>query len=902
MLLAIVGWTSLQAQTVGAQPTIEDGEAFYIYRNDGDFNGFFYDDVEEMRYSKVDLEGIIHDEYVIQEVVTADSLYRIPLCAIDSVSFVQPEIVFNPRLKHMDQLGMDKYIADTWGRNFMLSADVPASLVPQVGDVLISFNEELFPKKGGFGGEVYEVDKESDGTYYVFCSQLESLHDIFYRFVTVEKVTADPQGNPVAKMAGYRQIQQADAALSPQRRTDFSYNSDLINFEGTLTREYKKSETKSIAASLAIGIKVGLNMVYDVDMDHIFIKDSLSEDLSAQAKFSASFSGDWEPDLAEIFNKIGAIKFPLTCPVFETHPLPTPFFRVNATLGIEAQLPAIQYSAKQMVIFSDRVGSFLNCRFSDNCLMGGVNEKMFKPSGAEVSLAGYVQAGIKLTTDVTTNSWVSDFFYGGIGVVTHIGPKLSGSINCDLNLLSRGNAYEAFENSKVVASLCDVDIDAEASLFIEAVAEEKKTIASTSFSKWKEELFLLPHLKAFDIKQNDEYTNADISMTWERRMLLACYAGYILYKFDLSKMQFVECDRNSQFHYKDATDIFLNYTSLKPGHYKAVPFVRIPGIDTDITAEALTKEFNINYTLKLDRDEIIIPGSNNGESILVDVHFETDAPDINVNSNYAEVDMKTNVIHFNFPPNTQLRVRKDTIFVYGAGERRGIYFEQAMDLERLTAIEIDFSPKGHYEFTEQRYTDGKLGGEESKQGDLRYWFLLPCTVTQSGSVANININYSGKPLFSSYYAPGLWGGIDDEQIENIVGTFRIGICDDDDTLEGSLSVEGSAHSDKPWQSYDESWNFSTSFTFVETNDENAYSTRYPLIGSFIDERTCDAKLYDNYDSEDKKRTRQTIRTYRGIYEPDREGEKLYEHEGYQTTYYSSFDYKIVWSAPDDTDK
>ena len=27
-------------------------EAFYIYRNDNDFNGFFYDEVKEMRQSK----------------------------------------------------------------------------------------------------------------------------------------------------------------------------------------------------------------------------------------------------------------------------------------------------------------------------------------------------------------------------------------------------------------------------------------------------------------------------------------------------------------------------------------------------------------------------------------------------------------------------------------------------------------------------------------------------------------------------------------------------------------------------------------------------------------------------------------------------------------------------------
>ena len=41
-------------------------DAFYIYRNDGDFDGFFYDNVIRMGYSKIDPQGVEHEEYVIQ--------------------------------------------------------------------------------------------------------------------------------------------------------------------------------------------------------------------------------------------------------------------------------------------------------------------------------------------------------------------------------------------------------------------------------------------------------------------------------------------------------------------------------------------------------------------------------------------------------------------------------------------------------------------------------------------------------------------------------------------------------------------------------------------------------------------------------------------------------------------
>lgn len=66
---------------------IEDGEAFYVYRNDGDFNAFFYDQVIRMGYSKFDLDSVEYDVYVVQEIETEDSLYRIPLSAIDSIGF-----------------------------------------------------------------------------------------------------------------------------------------------------------------------------------------------------------------------------------------------------------------------------------------------------------------------------------------------------------------------------------------------------------------------------------------------------------------------------------------------------------------------------------------------------------------------------------------------------------------------------------------------------------------------------------------------------------------------------------------------------------------------------------------------------------------------------------------------
>src|SRR5574344_1690928 len=111
-------------------------EAFYIYRNDGDFNGFFYDEVVEMRYSKIGFDSIEHDNYIMVEVELADTTYRIPLAVIDSIGFQQPEIRISPNVKFMEKDGYCPYFDQLIGQ--MTSAvriyfrNLPENMIPQV--------------------------------------------------------------------------------------------------------------------------------------------------------------------------------------------------------------------------------------------------------------------------------------------------------------------------------------------------------------------------------------------------------------------------------------------------------------------------------------------------------------------------------------------------------------------------------------------------------------------------------------------------------------------------------------------------------------------------------------------------------------------------------------------------
>ena len=167
-------------------------EAFYIYRNDGQFNAFFNDEVDSIIYSKIALDSTLCDDYVVQEVYTADSLYRIPLAAIDSVGFVTPETVYKSGVTDIAE-NLWQYVITATDSTLLLQSSTPSKLIPQKGDKLV-YTEmtETFP--AGFAGEVSSVTTNADGIF-VSCEavDLEEIFDTYYGVTT----TNNPQTRSV---------------------------------------------------------------------------------------------------------------------------------------------------------------------------------------------------------------------------------------------------------------------------------------------------------------------------------------------------------------------------------------------------------------------------------------------------------------------------------------------------------------------------------------------------------------------------------------------------------------------------------------------------------------------------------------------------------------------------------
>lgn len=157
------------------------GEVFYIYRNDGQFNAFFRDEVLSIEYSYEDADGNHYDEIVTQIVNTAYSVYKIPLAVIDSVGFVTPETQYKPGVINL-QDGLRTYVVSFANETITLKSDTPNNLLPHIGDKIVTIEmSDLFPI--GYAGEVKEIRTSSDGILLICESAaLEDVFECFYGF------------------------------------------------------------------------------------------------------------------------------------------------------------------------------------------------------------------------------------------------------------------------------------------------------------------------------------------------------------------------------------------------------------------------------------------------------------------------------------------------------------------------------------------------------------------------------------------------------------------------------------------------------------------------------------------------------------------------------------------------
>ena len=419
-------------------------EAFYIYRNDGDFNGFFYDEVVEMRQSKIGVDSIEYDRWVTQEVVLADTTYRIPLAAIDSIGFQQPEIKLNPRVKFIEKEGMSPYMrgVSVTGMSF---ENLPADKIPQIGDVWIGLKTDACAElyKTSLGGSfslVVEGVSIEDGWTYVRGHEVDQISDVFEQYITVEEIGVDENNQIHRRIAGCT----PDGLPRHIHQEEGHGDVTVIDFSHDLSYKWDITENTSVSFSADMNLKLCVRAAYNITWKRILVTIKPELSLKVQPTLGLSVKASFEKKLSDVIPLPDGIPFPAAAPIFELCPMPTLFMKAEGTFEASLTLPQMGLGVGMDIIIDSWNIPFVVTGtvhlLEDN--PGEPKMNILDLSG-EVSMKGTIYTGVEFQMAINTNRWFEKILQAGIGLHFTAGPKVETEFTYSSRLFD-GNPYQDY--------------------------------------------------------------------------------------------------------------------------------------------------------------------------------------------------------------------------------------------------------------------------------------------------------------------------------------------------------------------------------------------------------------------------------------------------------------------------
>ena len=273
--LYLIIYMALMAMTGFAQ---EVGDVIYVYQKDGDIKAFLRSEISEFYYGFEDEAGVTHDEPVMQWIVLEDSICKIPLGIIDSISFVTPPTVLQPGVSDLAP-SLAQYVVDNKECTLYLSGSTPESLLPAVGSRVVLAERS-------FAGDVASVAKEGD--LIVVKVTAVNLEEIFETYYAVGITDFEQDGTATARTKSRRSGKQEGLTIKLPA-IGLSLSDELINFflpgdddddgpvQASFTAQVKPEFT--VKASLVVnnGTRASINVVGDFDCSEQFTLNGKSE-------------------------------------------------------------------------------------------------------------------------------------------------------------------------------------------------------------------------------------------------------------------------------------------------------------------------------------------------------------------------------------------------------------------------------------------------------------------------------------------------------------------------------------------------------------------------------------------------------------------------------------------------
>ena len=419
LILAAVALGGM-AQTVG--------EAMFIYRNNGQVNGFLPEEVESIEYSYEDADGNLYDEIVTQIVNTADSVYMIPLAEIDSVTFVTPKTEYKTGVINISDQLMP-YVISSDGLSIVFDSSTPSGIMPRVGDKLVTLEmNEQFP--AGFAGEVVSVS----GTQ-VEC-RLVSLEEIFDTY------------SGVSSVYGYQEGSNAHAyklrrAVSAFGNKDFRLNTFTWSKSAELSVNVFGSDNLALkgGTQLSIGITPSFHVISTLIINKeegTYFSSCITGDMTLEEQLSAYGGIEWSKD----FLDQEWVRVPVA-PLTFFYVKPGLFFRASASLSVSAVWTQ-RYTWGAVFDFSTKNRNVIKPSCS-----GRLASSSFDIEGAldgSVAVGGFMEIGLSVLS-----SDIDNLCFRG-----ELGAELVGHAvlyNTDIAAATKDTkVYERFKNSSIAVN------------------------------------------------------------------------------------------------------------------------------------------------------------------------------------------------------------------------------------------------------------------------------------------------------------------------------------------------------------------------------------------------------------------------------------------------------------------
>lgn len=557
---------------------LAQNDAVYVYRNDGKFDAFFKSEIDSMSYSRYDVDSVYHNDWQAQMVYTADSVYYIPLEAIDSISFTAPETKYSHDVVKLDKL--IPYLKNADGMVLTFDNSLPSYMKPQVGDVLLyeGYDNPMFEQ--GFAGRVSSVDN-----YDVTCDSV-GLSEVYEQLICFGEYMAVEEPEPNSGVSKMR--------LVPKRAAGHVTSS--IAIKGTV------GSMNSLYLAVDGTLKFDLRVVSKITaFESPYIDVSLTPSFSATLQ--GGIKGNFQKNILEKKVKVFGLPIP-----------DTPFY-VYISSG-----PVIEPSLNASVTTSAGVnfGFKLGMRYENNNWHPyGYNvSKGFSTPEISGNIEGSVFTGIGTEVGISSYGDLIKFY-----IEKKLGVELSANLSMDL---LESDKYEELSKAKV-----DLDfvggISANALLKLTPNIKLKGSFELFStrigINSWK----LLPSFSVPEVTDTKP-TSAKITVTPKENLLTPVFIGIGLLDNDnnLTECAYMSPDYRLE---KDSKDVDYSYEfcMLKSNEkYIACPMVKWNGIEFKATPhkDFTLEEIKVSITSFKVTDSNYSEGAYSNEGRTYDYKFD----------------------------------------------------------------------------------------------------------------------------------------------------------------------------------------------------------------------------------------------------------------------------------------